>query len=104
MPALVGKSHVGLTCLTATARVAALRLRLTKVRFARTPESVMGVGMIGMAIFWIVVIALLVRDFRSSGQRRSRTDATPLGVLQKRYTAGEIQREEYEQKKRDFDI
>jgi putative membrane protein len=62
------------------------------------------IGMIGMAIFWVVVIALLVRVFRSGGKRRSRTDATPLEVLQKRYASGAIQREEYEQKKRDLDI
>ncbi|ESS14743.1 hypothetical protein MOLA814_00304 [Betaproteobacteria bacterium MOLA814] len=62
----------------------------------------MGVGMIGMAIFWVVVIALLVRVFRCGGNRQSQTDATPLEVLQKRYAAGEIQREEYEQKRRDL--
>jgi putative membrane protein len=62
----------------------------------------MGFSMINMALFWIGIITLLVWVFRGGGKGRSRTEATALEVLQKRYANGEIRREEYEQKRRDL--
>lgn len=66
----------------------------------------MGIGMIGMAIFWILVIVLivaLVMGVLGSGAKRGkRPKKTALDILQERYAAGEIEREEYEQKKRDL--
>lgn len=66
----------------------------------------MGFGMIGMSLFWILLIVAIVALVRSmwgsgnppeSGQKR-----TALDVLKERYARGEIGRDEFEQKKRDL--
>jgi putative membrane protein len=54
-------------------------------------------------LFWIVVIAAtvwLVRAFRHSNEPGERSNA--LDVLEQRYAGGEINRDEYLQKKRDI--
>ncbi len=60
----------------------------------------------GMVLFWglgIAVVAILVRSTWSSrdapppGKEKSALD-----ILNERYARGEIEREEYEQKKRDI--
>ncbi|HJW74845.1 MAG TPA: SHOCT domain-containing protein [Thermoleophilia bacterium] len=67
---------------------------------------------IGMVAFWvaaIVVLVLLVKAL-ASGVAQSSTGPlttgpqheTPLDVLRRRYAAGEIEREEFEQKKREL--
>ena len=66
----------------------------------------MGPGWIFMLLFWALVIAggvalvrwLGTRDKGGGDTRRS----TPLEILQERYARGEIEREEYEQKRRDL--
>lgn len=66
----------------------------------------MGIGMIGMAVFWILILVLIVvligRLLSSAGGHDKRHSKTALDILRERYAAGEIQREEYEQKKRDI--
>lgn len=68
----------------------------------------MGIGMIGMAAFWILIIVLIfvlvgrMLGFGSDVGRDKRPEGTPLDIVRERYAAGEIQREEYEQKKRDL--
>lgn len=67
----------------------------------------MGFGFIFMLLFWglvILGIAALIRwlMMQSSPGRGSR-DKTPLEIVQERYARGEIDREEYEQKKRDLE-
>jgi putative membrane protein len=68
----------------------------------------MGIGMIGMAVFWILIIVLLIvlvgrmLGFGADGRHDKQLGKTPLDIIHKRYAAGEIQREEYEQKKRDL--
>lgn len=66
----------------------------------------MGIGMIGVAIFWILIIVLIVvligRLLGSGGREDRRPPKTALDILRERYAAGEIEREEYEQKKRDL--
>jgi putative membrane protein len=67
----------------------------------------MGAGMgIGMAIFWISILVLLVvlvgRVLGFGGRGNKRQQKTALDILRERYAAGEIQREEYEQKKHDL--
>jgi putative membrane protein len=55
-------------------------------------------------LFWIVVIAAvvwLVRSFRRPNERGERSNAS-LDVLEQRYAGGEINRDEYLQKKRDM--
>lgn len=66
----------------------------------------MGIGMIGMVVFWILILVLIVAVIgrllgftHGSDKRHAKT---ALDILRERYAAGEIQREEYEQKKRDI--
>ncbi len=63
-----------------------------------------GIPGLGMGIFWVVLILLLVggvmlfsgRD--STGSRHK----SALEILEGRYARGEIEREEFEQKRRDL--
>lgn len=68
----------------------------------------MGFWGIFMILVWaliIVGIVSLVRLLaRSSGERRETQQKTPLQIIQERYARGEIEREEYEQKRRDLDM
>jgi putative membrane protein len=64
----------------------------------------MGLGMLGMLAFWgalIVGVALIFRALLGgqSGQARSGQEA-PLEILQRRYAAGEITREQFEEMRR----
>lgn len=63
-------------------------------------------GMIGMSLFWILVvvaIVALVRGIWSGGAASERRpQRTALDILNERYARGEIEREEFEQKKRDL--
>ena len=61
-----------------------------------------------MLVLWIVVLGLIiwavvaaVRPGESSGSD-SATTSSALDVLKKRYARGEINKEEYEEKKRDL--
>jgi putative membrane protein len=67
----------------------------------------MGFGMVFMLLFWVLVIlgiAALIRWLmtQSSPSRGSR-DKSPLEIVKERYARGEINREEYEQKKQDLE-
>lgn len=67
----------------------------------------MGFGMLSMVLFWVLVIlgiVILVRwiaagSFGGAGTPREKT---ALDILKERYARGEIDREEFEQKKRDL--
>lgn len=67
----------------------------------------MGLGMIGMSLFWlllIVAIILLVKALRRSGSGLGRTqEKKPLNILKERYAHGEIDKDEFDQKKRDLE-
>ena len=63
-------------------------------------------GGMGMLLFWGLLIAgivMLVRCSMGSGAcgKREREKST-LDILKERYARGEIEREEFEQKKRDL--
>lgn len=69
----------------------------------------MGFGMLGAAIFWLLLIVLtvvLVVALTKGLLGRERPPRGPqesaLEILMKRYAAGEIGRDEFEQKKRDL--
>jgi putative membrane protein len=66
----------------------------------------MGPGWIFMLLFWALVIAggvALVRWLGTCDKGGGDTRrGTPLDILQERYARGEIEREEYEQKRRDL--
>ncbi|MBX3646869.1 MAG: SHOCT domain-containing protein [Rhodocyclaceae bacterium] len=60
----------------------------------------------GMILFWgliVVVIAVLLRVLWGGGAPAERGQGrSALDVLKERYARGEIEREEFEQKKRDL--
>ncbi len=66
----------------------------------------MGFGFIFMLLFWGLVILGIVALIRwlmtQSSSSRSSRDKSPLEIVQEHYARGEIDREEYEQKKRDL--
>ncbi len=68
----------------------------------------MGLGGIGMLVFWALVIVGVVLALRwFAGESSSRTaprgpERTALDTLGERYARGEISKEEFEQKRRDL--
>jgi putative membrane protein len=68
--------------------------------------GVWGFGMmVMMLVFWGLVIAGIVVGIRwlvSQGGREGRGSDTALDILRQRYARGEINREEFEAKKRDL--
>jgi len=68
-------------------------------------EMMGGFGMGFVGIFWIAIIALIVffvwqhlRQDKNLGDSKN----SPLEILRQRYARGEIDKEEYEEKKRDL--
>lgn len=64
-----------------------------------------GFGSFGMILFWIAIVALIVvvvKMLSDSSPQSSRSSKTPQQILETRYAAGEISREEFEEKKRDL--
>lgn len=67
-----------------------------------------GFGWLGMLMFWIAVIffiALVVKWLLQQGRSDPGGPAqgeSALEILKKRYARGEINKEEFEQKKKDF--
>jgi putative membrane protein len=61
---------------------------------------------LGMVVFWGLVIwgiVLLVRGLTSAGGgESSRQDTSALEIIKRRYAKGEINKEEYEEKKKDL--
>jgi putative membrane protein len=67
-----------------------------------------GLGMLFMVLFWVAIVLLIVWLVRAiSGRSPDRPhplppSETPLEILQKRYARGEIDRAEFEEKRRDL--
>lgn len=64
-----------------------------------------GFGGLGMVIFWISIVVMLIVFIRlliDSFSKRESTSRAPLEILKERYAAGEITREEFEEKKHDL--
>ncbi len=58
-----------------------------------------------MWIFWIALIAFVIWGFNAAAGRgtgNSGTDKTALDILKERYARGEIDKQEYEAKRRDL--
>ncbi len=71
----------------------------------------MGFMMLGMLLFWVVIIVLAVLSIKalfssgsSTGKPSGEKPATPLEVLEIRYSRGEITREQYLQMKKDLNL
>lgn len=65
-----------------------------------------GMG-IGMLVFWGLIIAAIVLLARGFGGRSKESeirvrDSTPLDILRERYARGEVDKNEFEQKRRDI--
>ena len=61
----------------------------------------MGGGFLGL--FWITLLVLVVVwVFRAAGSRDRSTQKSALELLQERYARGEIDREEFIQKRKDL--
>lgn len=66
-------------------------------------------GWLGMALFWVIliVLALAAVKYLAGGRRSnvSKSERKPdaLAVLEERYARGEINREEYMQKREDLE-
>jgi len=66
-------------------------------------------GSVGMILFWvlmIIVIVLLIRRIRTSkgsGGEAGPLPESALEILKKRYARGEINKEEYLEKKKDLE-
>lgn len=67
----------------------------------------MGFGWVFMVLFWVLIILGVVALLRWLGMGGDASCGaprkTPLEILQERYARGEIEREEYEQKRRDLE-
>lgn len=64
-----------------------------------------GFGLGFMGIFWVVLIIVGLIFFRQYSKGRKGpedTGSTPLEILKQRYARGEIDKQEYETKKRDL--
>ena len=64
----------------------------------------MGFGSGFMWLFWILLIILIVWAIKSLDKRdkNGTKNKAALGILEERYARGEIDREEFEQRKRDL--
>jgi len=57
-----------------------------------------------MIIWWILIIALVVVVIRALMKKTHKQDAneTPMDILKRRYANGEIDKEEFEERKREL--
>ena len=65
----------------------------------------MGFGMISMVLFWVLVIlgiVVLVKWIGASSASARPPSKTALDLLKERYARGEIDKREFEEKKRDL--
>lgn len=61
-----------------------------------------GIGMIVFWIFMVIIIIMLVKFIATSSSDRTATKEPPIDIVKRRYASGEIDKEEYEQKKKDL--
>jgi putative membrane protein len=68
------------------------------------PGDWMGGGFLFMLFFWVLIIVGAVVLVRSIGnqKREGSVDKTPLEILKERYAKGEIDKKEYEEKKKEL--
>jgi len=63
----------------------------------------MGIGILGMVVFWAVLIAGIVFFVRwFLGHNVINREESALEILKKRYARGEINKQEFEERKRDL--
>lgn len=63
----------------------------------------MGLGMLFMAMFWVLLLVGLVVAMKwLMGQGRTGQEESAVDILKKRYARGEINKQEFEERKRDL--
>ena len=62
----------------------------------------MVVGSVWMVFFWIAVAWLFFHFFGSAGSATTAPSESPLEIAKRRYAAGEITREQFEDLRRDL--
>ena len=63
----------------------------------------MGIGGLAMLAFWGALIVGVVLLVQALGGGRGYRRRTPLDILKRRYAAGDITREQYEQMRKDIE-
>jgi putative membrane protein len=53
-----------------------------------------------MILFWVTIVVLLIWAVRSATTTRNGSTPDALDILERRYAGGEIEREEFEERKR----
>jgi putative membrane protein len=62
------------------------------------------IGSIFMILFWLAVILLIIWLFKQiRGPQAATQTETPLELLKKRYAKGELDKKEFEEKKKDLE-
>lgn len=59
-------------------------------------------GGIMMIIFWVLLVALIVLAVRGVNNKNSSSNSNALEILKERYAKGEIDKKEFEEKKKDI--
>lgn len=64
-----------------------------------------GIGMIFMALFWFGVVALVVWGIRSTGDTRVRQDSSrrAIEILEQRFAKGEIETDEFQERRAELE-
>ncbi|MEE9203470.1 MAG: SHOCT domain-containing protein [Nitrospirales bacterium] len=63
----------------------------------------MGFGMLFMALFWVaLIVGVVLVVKRLMGQGGASREDSALDILKKRYARGEINKQEFEERKRDL--
>lgn len=64
-----------------------------------SPFHFLGFGMLGQAIFWIVIVFVVVKFFEKRDKTDKIVNDKALNILKERFAKGEINEEEYLRKK-----
>jgi putative membrane protein len=59
-------------------------------------------GGVMMLAFWVLVVVFIVWIFREVGGKSGHSGSNALEILKERYAKGEIDRKEFEEKKKDL--
>ncbi|HEX6146449.1 MAG TPA: SHOCT domain-containing protein [Acidimicrobiia bacterium] len=53
-----------------------------------------------MILFWVTIVVLVIWAVRSATATKNRSESDALDILERRYAGGEIEKEEFEERKR----